>query len=439
MGPPRARSDRRPAPDREPGGAGHRPSGQRVGSGPRARCGLLRAVTPCAPAPSVGVRRPRESRIVGQSRGRRPSRTSDNSKKHGRPPRGQGPAPGRPGVGQGPYRACTDRFGPTRTETRRLAPGRGPPSGLRRGRTPDPATRRTCDVDHSPYASLLVEHSLKWPCRRRVVGAESGYRAMSPVGNRGRRRKARTARPTPRRRAHERHHRERHCRSQDAEERAAAAARRRQDAERRARERARERAAEIRRLARFFEVTGLNPAVWETFTQMVRSASGKAIKWGDLSPAHGDGLLVYARPRWESDGFNLAGVVCPDPGALATWPAELTILVPNQSWLSLIQTAARSPLKVAVLDPVTGRNSFVRVTPSSGRLDASPGERCGGQRGGSGPGEQGQQGDGVRLVGSEGAVVAVPGDRVGGAPREAALQLRVDDPVVGAADVGAGP
>ncbi|MGI5397755.1 competence protein CoiA [Streptomyces sp. CA-251251] len=153
-------------------------------------------------------------------------------------------------------------------------------------------------------------------------------------------------------------------RRKDAEERAAAVAQRRRDAERRARERAEERAAEIRRLARFFEVKGLDSAVWETFTQMVRSASGKAIKWGNLSPAHGDGLLVYARPRWESGGFDLAGVVCPDPGALVGWPADLTILVPNQGWLPRIRAAARSPLKVAVLDPVTGCSSFIRVAPA---------------------------------------------------------------------------
>ncbi|MEU5582767.1 hypothetical protein ABZ791_28655 [Streptomyces huasconensis] len=161
-------------------------------------------------------------------------------------------------------------------------------------------------------------------------------------------------------------------RRKSAEERAAAAAQRRRDAERRALKRAVEMAAEIRRLARFFEVTGLDPAVWETFTQMVRSASGKAIKWGDLSPAHGDGLLVYSRPRWERGGFNLAGVVCPDPGALVEWSAELTILVPNQGWLSRIQAAARSPLKVAVLGPITGCSSFIRPTPTSSAAPVRP-------------------------------------------------------------------
>ncbi|MFE7429799.1 competence protein CoiA [Streptomyces sp. NPDC057545] len=153
-------------------------------------------------------------------------------------------------------------------------------------------------------------------------------------------------------------------RRKEAEERAAAAAQRRRDAERRARERAEERKAELQRLSGFFERTGLGVAVWGAFTQMVRSASGKAIRYGDLSPAHGNGLLVYARPRWENSGFNLAGVVCPDPGALARWPAGLTILVPNQTWLSRIQAAARSSLKVAVLNPTTGRALFVRVTPT---------------------------------------------------------------------------
>lgn len=101
--------------------------------------------------------------------------------------------------------------------------------------------------------------------------------------------------------------------------------------------------------------------MWETFTQMVRSASGKAIVYGEQSPAHGNGLLVYSRERRGSGGFNLAGVVCPDPMALAGWPQNLTILVPNRTWLSRIQAAARSPLKVAVLNPDTGRSNFRRI------------------------------------------------------------------------------
>ncbi|MFI9630530.1 competence protein CoiA [Streptomyces sp. NPDC052042] len=159
-------------------------------------------------------------------------------------------------------------------------------------------------------------------------------------------------------------------RRQDAEERAVAAAQRRRDVERRARERAEERKAELRRLSGFFERTGLGVAVWGAFTQMVRSASGMAIRYGDLSPAHGNGLLVYARPRWENSGFNLAGVVCPDPGALVKWPAGLTILVPNQTWLSRIQAAARSPLKVAVLNPTTRRILCVRSTRTKSGTDS---------------------------------------------------------------------
>ncbi|MFJ4866206.1 competence protein CoiA family protein [Streptomyces sp. NPDC088748] len=149
----------------------------------------------------------------------------------------------------------------------------------------------------------------------------------------------------------------------EATERAAAAAQRRLDAEERARQRRRVREAELQRLAGFFEYAGLDALVWETFTQMVRSASGKAIKYGDQSPAHGNGLLVYSRARWGGGEFALAGVVCPDPKALARWPKDLTILVPNQTWLSRIQAAARSTLKVAVLNPVTGHSNFVRVVP----------------------------------------------------------------------------
>ncbi|XHM07641.1 competence protein CoiA (plasmid) [Streptomyces sp. P8-A8] len=152
-------------------------------------------------------------------------------------------------------------------------------------------------------------------------------------------------------------------RRQEAADKAAAAAQRRREAEERARERKRVREAELQRLAGFFAYAGLDALVWEAFTQMVRSASGKAIKYGDQSPAHGNGLLVYSRARWGGGEFGLAGVVCPDPKALARWPKDLTILVPNQTWLSRIQAAARSSLKVAVLNPVTGRIIFVRVAP----------------------------------------------------------------------------
>ncbi|MFF4846217.1 hypothetical protein [Streptomyces collinus] len=75
-----------------------------------------------------------------------------------------------------------------------------------------------------------------------------------------------------------------------------------------------------------------------------------------------NGLLVYSRPR-PGRAFRLAGVVCPDPQALARWPAELTILVPGQTWLARIQAAARTPLKVAVLNPTTRHCTFLRIRP----------------------------------------------------------------------------
>ncbi|MGW1189263.1 competence protein CoiA [Streptomyces sp. NPDC002559] len=152
-------------------------------------------------------------------------------------------------------------------------------------------------------------------------------------------------------------------RRRKAEQRAAAAERR--ELERQAE--LQERQAELQRLAGFFQHAGLDAGVWESFAQMVRSASGKAILYGDQSPSRGNGLLVYARPRWTSDTFKLAGVVCPDPEALVEWPAKLTILVPDQTWLSRIQATARTPLKVAVLNPATGRTTFTRVDPTPDR------------------------------------------------------------------------
>ncbi|OEJ37164.1 competence protein CoiA [Streptomyces agglomeratus] len=152
-------------------------------------------------------------------------------------------------------------------------------------------------------------------------------------------------------------------RAADAQQRRKETEQRAEERRRLAQQRARERKAEVQRLKPFFEQTGLDAMAWQVFTQMVRSASGKAIQYGTPGPAYGDGLPVYARPRWESVGFQLSGVVCPNPEALAGWPKGLTILVPNQTWLSRIQAAARTPLKVAVLDPVTGHSNFVRVTP----------------------------------------------------------------------------
>ncbi|MFG2298337.1 competence protein CoiA family protein [Streptomyces sp. NPDC048603] len=162
----------------------------------------------------------------------------------------------------------------------------------------------------------------------------------------------------------------------EAAERAAAAEQRRQEAaaraavaaefRRRAAERARhaeaERQTELRRLAGFFRHAGMDAVLWPTFTQMVRSASGKAIVYGEQSPAHGDGLLVYTRPRWGT-GTSLAGVVCPDPRALALWPQNLTIVVHNQAWLARLREGARTLLKVAVLNPVTEHSRFFRIGP----------------------------------------------------------------------------
>ncbi|MFE2297134.1 competence protein CoiA family protein [Streptomyces sp. NPDC059445] len=147
---------------------------------------------------------------------------------------------------------------------------------------------------------------------------------------------------------------------QQAERHARAAERRLRDSIESAAAIEQERQAELLRLEGFFQYAGVDATVWEAFTQMVRSASGKAVFYGEQSPAHGNGLLVYAGPRWGKER-RLAGVVCPDPAALARWPRDLTILVPNQTWLARIQAAAQSSLKVAVLNPVTRRSAFVRV------------------------------------------------------------------------------
>ncbi|MFF9206271.1 hypothetical protein ACF1AE_31560 [Streptomyces sp. NPDC014986] len=101
--------------------------------------------------------------------------------------------------------------------------------------------------------------------------------------------------------------------------------------------------------------------------QLVRSASGKAVTCGGQSPAHGNGLLLYSRPR-KGSAFQLAGVVCPDPLALAGWPADLTILASGRAWLLRIEEAAQSPLKVAVLDPATKHCAYERVGPRPATL-----------------------------------------------------------------------
>jgi competence protein CoiA len=106
----------------------------------------------------------------------------------------------------------------------------------------------------------------------------------------------------------------------------------------------------------------MQATLWPAFMQLVRSASGKDVTCGDQSPAHGNGLLLYSRPRKDS-AFQLVGVVCPALSALARWPADLTILVPGRAWLSRIEEAAQSPLKVAILNPVTKRCTYERVSP----------------------------------------------------------------------------
>ncbi|WP_330342671.1 competence protein CoiA [Streptomyces sp. NBC_00557] len=165
------------------------------------------------------------------------------------------------------------------------------------------------------------------------------------------------------------------ARARAAEQARRAAAARAAAAEQRlhdALQQAQERQAEQERLAAFLEHAGIDAQVWPAFTQLVRTASGKPVEYGVQSPSHGNGLLVYSRPR-PGRAFTLAGVVCPDPRALAQWPAELTILVPSQTWLARIQAAARTPLKVAVLNPTTKRCAFLRIRPQPPDPPAPPG------------------------------------------------------------------
>ncbi|WP_257002380.1 competence protein CoiA [Streptomyces sp. WZ.A104] len=153
-------------------------------------------------------------------------------------------------------------------------------------------------------------------------------------------------------------------------EQTAAADRRRLAAEQRALDRQtdlEERQAEIQRLTGFFQHTGFDPTAWDTFTRLVRSASGKTIVYGEQSPRFGNGLLVHARTRETDGGYTLAAVVCPDPHALTRWPENLDILVPDHTWLARIRAAARAPLRVAVLEPRTGRSTFARIHPAPDR------------------------------------------------------------------------
>ncbi|WP_371100787.1 hypothetical protein [Streptomyces sp. PU_AKi4] len=128
-----------------------------------------------------------------------------------------------------------------------------------------------------------------------------------------------------------------------------------------------EQQAEQERLTDFFEHAGIKAALWPAFMQLVCSASGKDVTCGNQSPAHGNGLLLYSRPC-PGAAFQLAGVVCPDPSALARWPANLTILVPGRAWLLRIEEAAQNPLKVAVLDPATKHCAYERVGPRTAAL-----------------------------------------------------------------------
>lgn len=156
----------------------------------------------------------------------------------------------------------------------------------------------------------------------------------------------------------------------------AAAGRRRRGAEQRALDRQaehEERQAEHQRLAGFFQHTGFDPKAWEAFTQLVRSASGKAIVYGEQNPRYGNGLPVHARDRASAKGFTLAAVVCPDPHALTHWPENLDILVPDHTWLTRIRATATAPLRVAVLNPHTGRTTFEHIPPSAGPSPARRG------------------------------------------------------------------
>ncbi|WEH12288.1 competence protein CoiA family protein [Streptomyces sp. VNUA24] len=128
-----------------------------------------------------------------------------------------------------------------------------------------------------------------------------------------------------------------------------------------------EQQAEQERLTDFFEHAGIKAGLWPVFMQLVRSAAGKDVVCGNQSPAHGNGLLLYSRPR-KGAAYQPAGVVCPDPSALARWPADLTILVPHRAWLLRIEEAAQSPLKVAVLNPVTKHCAYERIGPRTATL-----------------------------------------------------------------------
>ncbi|WP_244905234.1 competence protein CoiA family protein [Streptomyces agglomeratus] len=73
-------------------------------------------------------------------------------------------------------------------------------------------------------------------------------------------------------------------RAADAQQRRKETEQRAEERRRLAQQRARERKAEVQRLKPFFEQTGLDAMAWQVFTQMVRSASGKAIQYGTPGP-----------------------------------------------------------------------------------------------------------------------------------------------------------
>ncbi|MEU2264671.1 hypothetical protein ABZ557_31400 [Streptomyces sp. NPDC019645] len=131
-----------------------------------------------------------------------------------------------------------------------------------------------------------------------------------------------------------------------------------------AEEQAREQRTEQERLTAFFEHADMDAELCPAFMHMVRSTSGKTVECGAQSPAHGNGLLLCSRMRKDS-AFQLTGVVCPDPSPLARWPADIPM--PGRAWLSRIEEAAQSPLKVAVLNPDTKRCAYERVGPGPRR------------------------------------------------------------------------
>ncbi|MEU1090233.1 hypothetical protein ACFYPN_32080 [Streptomyces sp. NPDC005576] len=72
----------------------------------------------------------------------------------------------------------------------------------------------------------------------------------------------------------------------------------------------------MQRLTGFFQRTGFDLAAWDAFTRLIRSASGKAIAYGEQNPATAAACWSTPGPRGSAQGHTLAAVVCPDPHAL---------------------------------------------------------------------------------------------------------------------------